>query len=216
MGGSTSCPLPRLAWRDFLLSHQQATLCARRGCMEAIVAQLASESEELHQVPGWCGCGTRSALRGVPPPEAFLLARPPLPWVWRVSSEGHPLQSLPSPSWRGVGDGVGTLGAWALGAPSPSSALVQVVSSILRNLSWRADINSKKVLREVGSMTALMQCVLRASKVGAGWGWGLGAGGAHLRPREEGAARNVQCQPQGRETHGRGVSSPSLGGNQAI
>lgn len=42
-----------------------------------------------------------------------------------------------------------------------------MVSSILRNLSWRADINSKKVLREVGSMTALMQCVLRASKVGA-------------------------------------------------
>ncbi|XP_048197709.1 adenomatous polyposis coli protein 2 isoform X1 [Perognathus longimembris pacificus] len=66
----------------------KATLCARRGCMEAIVAQLASESEELHQV----------------------------------------------------------------------------VSSILRNLSWRADMNSKKVLREVGSMTALMQCVLRASK----------------------------------------------------
>ncbi|XP_049643862.1 adenomatous polyposis coli protein 2 isoform X4 [Suncus etruscus] len=66
----------------------KATLCARRGCMEAIVAQLASESEELHQV----------------------------------------------------------------------------VSSILRNLSWRADINSKKVLREVGSMTALMQCVLRANK----------------------------------------------------
>ncbi|KAM8765490.1 adenomatous polyposis coli protein 2 [Rhynchonycteris naso] len=66
----------------------KATLCARRGSMEAIVAQLASESEDLQQV----------------------------------------------------------------------------VSSILRNLSWRADINSKKVLREVGSMTALMQCVLRASK----------------------------------------------------
>lgn len=44
----------------------------------------------------------------------------------------------------------------------------QVVSSILRNLSWRADINSKKVLREVGSMTALMECVLRASKVSMG------------------------------------------------
>ncbi|XP_062966195.1 adenomatous polyposis coli protein 2 isoform X2 [Cynocephalus volans] len=66
----------------------KATLCARRGCMEAIVAQLASESEDLHQV----------------------------------------------------------------------------VSSILRNLSWRADISSKKVLREVGSMTALVQCVLRATK----------------------------------------------------
>lgn len=49
-----------------------------------------------------------------------------------------------------------------------------MVSSILRNLSWRADINSKKVLREVGSMTALMQCVLRATKVGTGEGWGLG------------------------------------------
>uniref|UniRef100_A0A8D0GNP4 APC regulator of WNT signaling pathway 2 n=1 Tax=Sphenodon punctatus TaxID=8508 RepID=A0A8D0GNP4_SPHPU len=67
----------------------KATLCSRRGCMQAIVAQLASESEELHQV----------------------------------------------------------------------------VSSILRNLSWRADINSKKVLREVGSMTGLMQCALRAGKV---------------------------------------------------
>ncbi|KAL0611190.1 Adenomatous polyposis coli protein 2 [Plecturocebus cupreus] len=66
----------------------KATLCARRGCMEAIVAQLASDSEELHQV----------------------------------------------------------------------------VSSILRNLSWRADINSKKVLREAGSVAALVQCVLRATK----------------------------------------------------
>ncbi|KAJ1086480.1 hypothetical protein NDU88_006597, partial [Pleurodeles waltl] len=39
-----------------------------------------------------------------------------------------------------------------------------VVSSILRNLSWRADINSKKTLREVGSVTGLMQCALRATK----------------------------------------------------
>ncbi|XP_060037879.1 adenomatous polyposis coli protein 2 isoform X2 [Erinaceus europaeus] len=66
----------------------KAMLCGRRGCMEAIVAQLGSESEELQQV----------------------------------------------------------------------------VSSILRNLSWRADIHSKKVLREVGSMAALMDCALRASK----------------------------------------------------
>nr|XP_051684854.1 adenomatous polyposis coli protein 2 isoform X1 [Oryctolagus cuniculus] len=66
----------------------KATLCARRGCMEAIVAQLASESEELHQV----------------------------------------------------------------------------VSSILRNLSWRADLSSKKTLREVGSVSALTQCALRACK----------------------------------------------------
>ncbi|XP_075467540.1 adenomatous polyposis coli protein 2 isoform X2 [Ascaphus truei] len=66
----------------------KATLCSRRGCMQAIVAHLASESEELQQV----------------------------------------------------------------------------ASSILRNLSWRADINSKKILREVGSVVSLMQCALRASK----------------------------------------------------
>ncbi|KAM4809959.1 adenomatous polyposis coli protein 2 [Rhinophrynus dorsalis] len=66
----------------------KATLCSRRGCMQAIVAHLASESEELQQV----------------------------------------------------------------------------ASSILRNLSWRADINSKKILREVGSVISLMQCALRASK----------------------------------------------------
>ncbi|NXX79630.1 APCL protein, partial [Urocolius indicus] len=66
----------------------KATLCSRRGCMEAIVAQLGSDSEELHQV----------------------------------------------------------------------------VSSILRNLSWRADINSKKVLREVGSVSGLMRCALHAGK----------------------------------------------------
>ncbi|XP_060088825.1 adenomatous polyposis coli protein 2 [Heteronotia binoei] len=66
----------------------KATLCSRRRCMQAIVAQLAADNEELHQV----------------------------------------------------------------------------VSSILRNLSWRADMNSKKVLREVGSVTALVQCALRATK----------------------------------------------------
>ncbi|CAI9574778.1 unnamed protein product [Staurois parvus] len=66
----------------------KATLCSRRGCMQAIVAHLASESEELQQV----------------------------------------------------------------------------ASSILRNLSWRADINSKKILREVGSVISLMQCALRANK----------------------------------------------------
>uniref|UniRef100_A0A2K6SQ10 APC regulator of WNT signaling pathway 2 n=1 Tax=Saimiri boliviensis boliviensis TaxID=39432 RepID=A0A2K6SQ10_SAIBB len=82
----------------------KATLCARRGCMEAIVAQLASDSEELHQV----------------------------------------------------------------------------VSSILRNLSWRADINSKKVLREAGSVAALVQCVLRATKVGTWWGAGPQVGGVSL------------------------------------
>ncbi|KAL4634829.1 adenomatous polyposis coli protein 2 [Arapaima gigas] len=47
---------------------------------------------------------------------------------------------------------------------SDSEELQQVVSSILRNLSWRADINSKKTLREVGSVSALINCALQATK----------------------------------------------------
>nr|XP_020636606.1 adenomatous polyposis coli protein 2 isoform X1 [Pogona vitticeps] len=81
----TGMALTNLTFGDVV---NKATLCARQRCMQAIVAQLASGNEELHQV----------------------------------------------------------------------------VSSILRNLSWRADMNSKKVLREVGSVAALMQCALRASK----------------------------------------------------
>ncbi|XP_061456687.1 adenomatous polyposis coli protein 2 [Rhineura floridana] len=81
----TGMALTNLTFGDVV---NKATLCSRQRCMHAIVAQLASESEELHQV----------------------------------------------------------------------------VSSILRNLSWRADMNSKKVLREVGSVTALMHCALRATK----------------------------------------------------
>uniref|UniRef100_A0ACB8F2R9 Uncharacterized protein n=1 Tax=Sphaerodactylus townsendi TaxID=933632 RepID=A0ACB8F2R9_9SAUR len=81
----TGMVLTNLTFGDVV---NKATLCSRRRCMQAIVAQLAADSEELHQV----------------------------------------------------------------------------VSSILRNLSWRADMNSKKVLREVGSVTALVQCALRATK----------------------------------------------------
>uniref|UniRef100_UPI00398EAA62 adenomatous polyposis coli protein 2 n=1 Tax=Pristiophorus japonicus TaxID=55135 RepID=UPI00398EAA62 len=66
----------------------KATLCSRKGCMQSIVAQLESESEDIHQV----------------------------------------------------------------------------VASILRNLSWRADVNSKRILREVASVSALMQCALKAKK----------------------------------------------------
>uniref|UniRef100_A0A3Q3WD12 Uncharacterized protein n=1 Tax=Mola mola TaxID=94237 RepID=A0A3Q3WD12_MOLML len=65
----------------------QATLCSRKSCLQALVGQLASDSEELHQV-----------------------------------------------------------------------------SSILRNLSWRADINSKRVLRDIGCVSALMTCALQATK----------------------------------------------------
>ncbi|XP_056270562.1 adenomatous polyposis coli protein 2 [Pseudoliparis swirei] len=66
----------------------KATLCSKKSCLQALVAQLASDSEELHQV----------------------------------------------------------------------------VSSILRNLSWRADITSKKVLRDIGCVSALMTCALQATK----------------------------------------------------
>nr|XP_055039574.1 adenomatous polyposis coli protein 2 isoform X1 [Misgurnus anguillicaudatus]XP_055039575.1 adenomatous polyposis coli protein 2 isoform X1 [Misgurnus anguillicaudatus] len=47
---------------------------------------------------------------------------------------------------------------------SESEELQQVVSSILRNLSWRADINSKRALRDVGSVSGLMTCALQATK----------------------------------------------------
>ncbi|XP_071762727.2 adenomatous polyposis coli protein 2 [Centroberyx gerrardi] len=66
----------------------KATLCSKKSCLQALVAQLASDSEELHQV----------------------------------------------------------------------------VSSILRNLSWRADISSKRVLRDIGSVSALITCALQATK----------------------------------------------------
>ncbi|XP_054645858.1 adenomatous polyposis coli protein 2 isoform X1 [Dunckerocampus dactyliophorus] len=47
---------------------------------------------------------------------------------------------------------------------SDNEELHQVVSSILRNLSWRADISSKRVLRDVGCVSALMTCALQATK----------------------------------------------------
>ncbi|XP_043920140.1 adenomatous polyposis coli protein isoform X2 [Protopterus annectens] len=47
---------------------------------------------------------------------------------------------------------------------SESEDLQQVIASVLRNLSWRADVNSKKTLREVGSVNALMECALKGKK----------------------------------------------------
>ncbi|MEE6508095.1 hypothetical protein FKM82_018904 [Ascaphus truei] len=47
---------------------------------------------------------------------------------------------------------------------SESEDLQQVIASVLRNLSWRADVNSKKTLREVGSVKALMECSLEVKK----------------------------------------------------
>lgn len=48
------------------------------------------------------------------------------------------------------------------------SIIRQVIASVLRNLSWRADVNSKKTLREVGSVRALMGCALDVQKVSCG------------------------------------------------
>ncbi|XP_031177429.1 adenomatous polyposis coli protein isoform X3 [Sander lucioperca] len=47
---------------------------------------------------------------------------------------------------------------------SDSEDLQQVIASVLRNLSWRADVNSKKTLREVGSVRALSGCALEVQK----------------------------------------------------
>uniref|UniRef100_A0A8D3CBU4 Adenomatous polyposis coli N-terminal dimerisation domain-containing protein n=1 Tax=Scophthalmus maximus TaxID=52904 RepID=A0A8D3CBU4_SCOMX len=47
---------------------------------------------------------------------------------------------------------------------SESEDLQQVIASVLRNLSWRADVNSKKTLREVGSVRALTGCALEVQK----------------------------------------------------
>uniref|UniRef100_A0A7N8XYU4 APC regulator of WNT signaling pathway n=1 Tax=Mastacembelus armatus TaxID=205130 RepID=A0A7N8XYU4_9TELE len=47
---------------------------------------------------------------------------------------------------------------------SESEDLQQVIASVMRNLSWRADVNSKKTLREVGSVRALMGCALEVQK----------------------------------------------------
>lgn len=120
------------------------------------MAQLASDSEELHQVRDRV-LGT--AFQGV------LTGRGPSPGVWWAGG-GVPSHSAASHLLGGLG---GLDPSPTTPAPHPT----QVVSSILRNLSWRADINSKKVLREAGSVTALVQCVLRATKVGTWWAAGM-------------------------------------------
>ena len=42
--------------------------------------------------------------------------------------------------------------------------LCQVAASVLRNLSWKADLASKKTLREVGAVTSLMKASMRVQK----------------------------------------------------
>ncbi|XP_012285915.1 uncharacterized protein LOC105702713 isoform X2 [Orussus abietinus] len=47
---------------------------------------------------------------------------------------------------------------------SPSDDLRQVTASVLRNLSWRADANSKQTLREVGAVTGLTKAAMEGRK----------------------------------------------------
>lgn len=47
---------------------------------------------------------------------------------------------------------------------SSNEDLCQVAASVLRNLSWRADLASKKTLREVGGVTTLMKAAMRVKK----------------------------------------------------
>ncbi|XP_035218630.1 uncharacterized protein LOC118191883 isoform X2 [Stegodyphus dumicola] len=47
---------------------------------------------------------------------------------------------------------------------SPSEDLRQVTASVLRNLSWRADPASKRMLREVGAVTTLVKAAMEAEK----------------------------------------------------
>ena len=47
---------------------------------------------------------------------------------------------------------------------SPSDDLRQVTASVLRNLSWRADTNSKQTLREVGAVIGLMKAAMEGRK----------------------------------------------------
>ncbi|KAG8178548.1 hypothetical protein JTE90_015918 [Oedothorax gibbosus] len=47
---------------------------------------------------------------------------------------------------------------------SPSEDLRQVTASVLRNLSWRADASSKRILRDVGAVPLLVVAAMEASK----------------------------------------------------
>lgn len=47
---------------------------------------------------------------------------------------------------------------------SPNEDLRQVTASVLRNLSWRADSDSKKALRSVGVVTTLIKAAMEATK----------------------------------------------------
>lgn len=86
--------------------------------------------------------------------------------VAQLKSDSEDLQQVSSPV-RPSGLGCPTR------APSLTQTSSQVIASVLRNLSWRADVNSKKTLREVGSVRALTGCALEVQKVS------LGSGSSH-------------------------------------
>ncbi|XP_057339879.1 adenomatous polyposis coli homolog [Microplitis mediator] len=54
----------------------------------------------------------------------------------------------------------GFLRAWVTQLRSPSEEAHQVTASVLRNLSWRADNNSKRMLRESGTVKILMESAI--------------------------------------------------------
>ncbi|GFO31868.1 adenomatous polyposis coli [Plakobranchus ocellatus] len=58
----------------------------------------------------------------------------------------------------------GAMGALVAQLASPSEDLIQAAASVLRNLSWRADLASKKTLREIGAVTTLMQAAMAVKK----------------------------------------------------
>ncbi|XP_022105607.1 adenomatous polyposis coli protein-like isoform X2 [Acanthaster planci] len=58
----------------------------------------------------------------------------------------------------------GCMQALVLQLASENEDLRQVAASVIRNLSWRADLASKKILREVGAVVGLMKCALEVKK----------------------------------------------------
>ncbi|XP_038078874.1 adenomatous polyposis coli protein-like [Patiria miniata] len=58
----------------------------------------------------------------------------------------------------------GCMRSLVLQLASDNEDLRQVAASVIRNLSWRADLASKKVLREVGAVVGLMKCALEVEK----------------------------------------------------
>ncbi|EHH59028.1 Adenomatous polyposis protein-like protein, partial [Macaca fascicularis] len=113
----------------------KATLCARRGCMEAIVAQLASDSEELHQ---------ESTLKSV------------LSALWNLSAHSTENKAAICQVDGALGFLVSTL---TYKCQSNSLAIIESGGGILRNVSsliaTREDY--RQVLRDHNCLQTLLQ-----------------------------------------------------------